>query len=55
MLLKLIDINYSKEIQMSGHDENFKDSTGLGWLIIVTAAFLFVTMPITIGVVKYVL
>jgi hypothetical protein len=40
---------------MSEQDENIKDSTGLGWVIIVAAALLFVTMPVTIGIVKYVL
>jgi hypothetical protein len=40
---------------MSEHDKNFKDPSGLGWAIIVVAAFLFVTMPVPIGVVKYLL
>lgn len=42
-------------IIMSEHDENFKDPSGLGWVIIVVGAFLMVTMPIPIGLVKYVL
>ncbi|EPJ48583.1 MAG: hypothetical protein OFPI_28680 [Osedax symbiont Rs2] len=40
---------------MSDHDQNFKDSSGLGWVIIVAIALAFVTMPVTIGIVKYVL
>lgn len=40
---------------MSEHDENFQDSTGLGWGIIVLGAFLFTTMQIPIALVKYVL
>lgn len=40
---------------MSEHDENFKDSTGLGWIIIGVVALVWATMPITIGVFKYVL
>ena len=40
---------------MSDHDQNFKDRSGLGWLIIVVIALVFVTMPVTIGIVKYVL
>jgi hypothetical protein len=34
---------------MSDHDKDFKDSTGLGWIIITVGAFLFVTMQIPIA------
>ncbi len=40
---------------MSEHDKDFKDSTGLGWVIINLAAFLYVTMQIPIAISKYVL
>ncbi|EPJ47418.1 MAG: hypothetical protein OFPII_13050 [Osedax symbiont Rs1] len=40
---------------MSEHDEQQRDTTGLGWVLIVVAAILFATMPITIAVFKYVL
>ena len=40
---------------MSEYDGKAQDSSGLGWVIIVAAALVFVTMPVTIGVIKYVL
>ncbi len=40
---------------MSEQDDTAKDSTGLGWLIIVAIAMVWVTLPVTIGIFKYVL
>lgn len=30
------------------HDENFRDSSGFGWLIIDLIAMVWVTMPVSI-------
>ncbi len=38
---------------MSKHEEDFKDPSGLGWVIIVIAALLFASMPLSIGLFKY--
>ena len=34
---------------MANHDENFRDGTGFGWIIINLIAMAWVTMPLTIG------
>lgn len=36
------------------HDENFRDKSGYGWLIINLLAILWITMPITIALTKVV-
>lgn len=37
---------------MSDHNEEFKEATGLGWVIINLIALAWVTMPVSIGLSK---
>ncbi|SEG78181.1 MULTISPECIES: hypothetical protein [Marinobacterium] len=36
------------------HDENFRDSSGWGWLLINAVAMLWITMPVSIVLTKVV-
>jgi hypothetical protein len=38
---------------VSKQDDKAQDSTGLGWVIIVAAALVWATMPVSIGVFNY--
>ncbi|WP_255853031.1 hypothetical protein [Marinobacterium rhizophilum] len=39
---------------MAHHDENFRDTAGYGWLFINLLAMLWITMPVSIALVKIV-
>jgi len=39
---------------MAHHDEEFRDNSGYGWLLIDLAAMLWVTMPVSIVLLKVV-
>jgi hypothetical protein len=39
---------------MAHHDENFRDNTGYGWVILNLLALLWITMPVSIALVKVV-
>ncbi|WP_276317526.1 MULTISPECIES: hypothetical protein [Neptunomonas] len=39
---------------MADHDENFRDSASFGWVAVNLVAMLWVTMPVSIALVKIV-
>ena len=39
---------------MAHNDENFRDSSGIGWVIINLLALLWITMPISIALITVV-
>ncbi len=39
---------------MAHHDENFRDTSGYGWLLIDLVAILWITMPASIALTKIV-
>jgi hypothetical protein len=40
--------------KMAHNDENFRDSSGIGWVIINLLALLWITMPISIALITVV-
>lgn len=36
------------------HDENFRDESGYGWIVINLVALLWITMPVSIALTKVV-
>lgn len=39
---------------MAHHDENFRDNAGYGWIVINVLALLWITMPVSIALMKVV-
>ncbi|WP_276469562.1 hypothetical protein [Neptunomonas concharum] len=39
---------------MAQHDENFRDTSGFGWIVINLAALVWVTMPVSIALTQIV-
>lgn len=39
---------------MAHQDENFRDSSGWGWIVINLGALLWITMPVSIALTKVV-
>jgi len=39
---------------MAEHDENFRDNSGYGWIAINLVAMLWITMPVSIALIKVV-